>query len=69
MPLLTGQKVPVGKVGKEFSTFIYEAHRLQVTFRNKALINLSFTFQRLRLNTEMIKYGYYPKMRILYILD
>ena len=36
-PLLTGQKV--GKVGKAFFTFIYEASRLQITLANRVLLS------------------------------
>ena len=52
LPLLTGQKV-----GKNFSTFIKEAPRMQITSMILILIHL-FTLKVLGTETGMLKYGY-----------
>ena len=63
MPLLICQKV--GKGGNNFPTFIWEASRLQITLKNRALISY------LHLNTleliEMLKRGCLSDMIICQI--
>ena len=60
LPLLTCQIV--GNVGKAFPTFIFEASRLQITMRNRAVISFSH-LDSFRINTGIVKCGHYSDMR------